>query len=226
MDKETLNYWKTVITFLHDVLGDNYEIILHVIDKNDIYIGELVNSHISGRSKQSPLTTFALDLITNKVYKEKDFVTNYKAIVSPQHKEVRGSTFFIKDKKGNLEGMLCINLDISAYQGVARDLLKLVNLNLEHFIPTAKEPKAVTPQPEEAVEILTSNIQDIIGQIIDPSLLRHNVHLSQDVKIDIVAKLYEKGVFQLKGAVSKVADILCISEPSVYRYLKKIEADQ
>ncbi|VTS96756.1 helix-turn-helix transcriptional regulator [Streptococcus dysgalactiae] len=226
MDKETLNYWKTVITFLHDVLGDNYEIILHVIDKNDIYIGELVNSHISGRSKNSPLTKFALDLITQKVYQEKDFVTNYKAIVSPLHKEVRGSTFFIKDKEGNLEGMLCINLDISAYQGVASDLLKLANLNLGQLISTAPETTATVALQEEPVEILTSNIQDIISEIIDPSLLRHNVHLSQDVKIDIVAKLYEKGVFQLKGAVSKVADILCISEPSVYRYLKKIEADQ
>ncbi|QKG72975.1 transcriptional regulator [Streptococcus canis] len=225
MDKETLNYWKTVITFLHDVLGDNYEIILHVIDKNDIYIGELVNSHISGRSKNSPLTKFALDLITQKVYQEKDFVTNYKAIVSPQHKEVRGSTFFIKDKDGNLEGMLCINLDISAYQGVASEVLKLANLNLGNLIPNATEAKPPTAPQEEAVEILTSNIQDIISEIIDPSLLRHNVHLSQDVKIDIVAKLSEKGVFQLKRAVSKVADILCISEPSVYRYLKKIESD-
>ena len=136
-----------------------------------------------------------------------------------------GSTFFIKDKDGNLEGMLCINLDISAYQGVASEVLKLANLNLGNLIPNATEAKPPTAPQEEAVEILTSNIQDIISEIIDPSLLRHNVHLSQDVKIDIVAKLSEKGVFQLKGAVSKVADILCISEPSVYRYLKKIESD-
>lgn len=64
--------------------------------------------------------------------------------------------------------MLCINLDISAYQGVARDLLKLVNLNLEHFIPTAKEPKTVTPQPEEAVEILTSNIKILSVKLLIP----------------------------------------------------------
>lgn len=63
MDKEKLDYWKTIITFLHNVLGDNYEIVLHVVDENDIYIGELVNSHISGRTISSPLTTFALDLI-------------------------------------------------------------------------------------------------------------------------------------------------------------------
>ncbi|HEO8674378.1 hypothetical protein HK234_08355, partial [Streptococcus agalactiae] len=66
MDKEKLDYWKTIITFLHNVLGDNYEIVLHVVDENDIYIGELVNSHISGRTISSPLTTFALDLIKNK----------------------------------------------------------------------------------------------------------------------------------------------------------------
>lgn len=71
MDKETLNYWKTVITFLHDVLGDNYEIILHVIDKNDIYIGELVNSHISGRSKNSPSPNLPLTSSHKKFIRKK-----------------------------------------------------------------------------------------------------------------------------------------------------------
>lgn len=124
-----------------------------------------------------------------------------------------------------MRGCCASTLSISAYQGVASDLLKLANLNLGQLIPTAPETTSTVALQEEPVEILTSNIQDIISEIIDPSLLRHNVHLSQEVKIDIVTKLSEKGVFQLKGAVSKVADILCISEPSVYRYLKKIESD-
>ncbi|HGI3622064.1 TPA: PAS domain-containing protein [Streptococcus agalactiae] len=222
MDKEKLDYWKTIITFLHNVLGDNYEIVLHVVDENDIYIGELVNSHISGRTISSPLTTFALDLIKNKVYKEKYFVTNYKAIVSPLNKEVRGSTFFIKNAQNELEGMLCINLDISAYQNIALDILDLVNLNVNKILP--KSPQKISlPQQEEPVEVLSGNIQDIISEIVDPSLLNQNIHLSQEVKVEIVSKLHEKGVFQLKGAVSKVAEVLNISEPSVYRYLKKIE---
>ncbi|EHI69019.1 helix-turn-helix transcriptional regulator [Streptococcus ictaluri] len=224
MDRERLQYWKTVIGFLHGVLGDNYEIVLHVIDKNDIYIGEIVNNQISGRTTNSPLTAFALDLITNKVYQEKDYVTNYKAIVSPQNKEVRGSTFFIKDQNGKLEGMLCINMDISAYQGIAENILNLANLNLNQLVPKTGS-KISSPQSEETVEVLSNNIQDIISEIIDPALLNQDVHLRQEVKVDIVSKLSEKGVFQLKGAVSKVAEILNISEPSVYRYLKKIETD-
>ncbi|MGT2887527.1 helix-turn-helix transcriptional regulator [Streptococcus didelphis] len=224
MNKETLHYWKMIISFLKEVLGDNNEIVLHVIEKNDIFIGEIVNSHISGRTTNSPLTAFALDLINNKVYKEKDFVTNYKAIVSPQNKEVRGSTFFIKNSQGELEGMLCINKDISVYKGLAENILGLANLNINHLL-TQKENKASAIAQDETVEVLSSNIQDIISEIIDPSLLNQDIHLSQEVKIEIVSKLSEKGVFQLKGAVSKVAEILNISEPSVYRYLKKIESD-
>ncbi|OHY30160.1 hypothetical protein BI362_07560 [Streptococcus parauberis] len=224
MKSEQLNHWKTVIAFLSGVLGINYEIILHVIDEDDIYIGEIVNNHISGRTKNSPLTTFALDLINKKVYLEKDYVTNYKAIVSPENKEVRGSTYFIKNDQGQLEGMLCINLDISAYKNIAANVLSLANLDLGQLIPDLTQ-KATTMTQEETVEVLSNNIQDIISEIIDPSLINQNIQLSQDVKIEIVTKLSEKGVFQLKGAVSKVAEILKISEPSVYRYLKKVEMD-
>ncbi len=224
MKSEQLNHWKTVIAFLSGVLGKNYEIILHVIDEDDIYIGEIVNNHISGRTKNSPLTTFALDLINKKVYLEKDYVTNYKAIVSPENKEVRGSTYFIKNDQGQLEGMLCINLDISAYKNIAANVLSLANLDLGQLIPDLTQ-KATTMIQEETVEVLSNNIQDIISEIIDPSLINQNIQLSQDVKIEIVTKLSEKGVFQLKGAVSKVAEILKISEPSVYRYLKKVEMD-
>ncbi|KHD44285.1 helix-turn-helix transcriptional regulator [Streptococcus hongkongensis] len=224
MKSEQLNHWKTVIAFLSGVLGKNYEIILHVIDEDDIYIGEIVNNHISGRTKSSPLTTFALDLINKKVFLEKDYVTNYKAIVSPENKEVRGSTYFIKNEQGQLEGMLCINLDISAYKSIATNVLSLANLDLGQIIPDLA-PKATIITQEEPVEVLSNNIQDIISEIIDPSLINQNIQLSQDVKVEIVTKLSEKGVFQLKGAVSKVAEILKISEPSVYRYLKKVEID-
>ncbi|WP_159561169.1 transcriptional regulator [Streptococcus halichoeri] len=224
MDKERLSYWKTVMHFLNGVLGSNYELVLHVIDKNDIYIGEIINNHISGRTTSSPLTTFALDLINKKIYKEKDFVTNYKAIVSPQNKEVRGSTYFIKDTDGNLDGMLCINMDITAYKDMAENILNLANVNLTHLVPPNSSASSDNNQ-DETVEVLSSNIQDIIGEMIDPALLDEGIHLSQEVKIDIVLKLYERGVFQLKGAVSKVAEVLKISEPSVYRYLKKVEND-
>ncbi|MFT8632944.1 MAG: helix-turn-helix domain-containing protein, partial [Liquorilactobacillus ghanensis] len=62
----------------------------------------------------------------------------------------------------------------------------------------------------------------VIYSIINPSLLKSDISLSQEKKIQICSKLNDRGIFQIKGAISKVAKLLKVSEPSVYRYLKII----
>ena len=42
-----------------------------------------------------------------------------------------------------------------------------------------------------------------------------------DEKIKVVKYLQEKGTFKVKGAIVLVAEKLAVSEPTVYRYLKK-----
>jgi predicted transcriptional regulator YheO len=41
--------------------------------------------------------------------------------------------------------------------------------------------------------------------------------------MDIVKKLNDKGVFLIKGEVSRVAEYLKVSDATVYRYLNKIK---
>ncbi|EIR5586132.1 helix-turn-helix domain-containing protein, partial [Campylobacter jejuni] len=53
--------------------------------------------------------------------------------------------------------------------------------------------------------------------------LNSDYQLSIAQKEEIAEKLYEKGIFNIKGAVPIVAKFLKISEPSVYRYLKKFK---
>jgi predicted transcriptional regulator YheO len=45
--------------------------------------------------------------------------------------------------------------------------------------------------------------------------------MSRQEKIKIVHDLNEQGVMTMKGAVSEIAQQLCISEPTVYRYLSQ-----
>ena len=47
--------------------------------------------------------------------------------------------------------------------------------------------------------------------------------LNVDEKIKVVRYLQEKGTFKVKGAIVLVAEKLAVSEPTVYRYLKKME---
>nr|WP_315083163.1 PAS domain-containing protein [uncultured Campylobacter sp.] len=204
--------YEKLVKFLGEVLGQNYEIVLHDINQKGSSVVAIENSHISGRSINSPLTGFALELIQSKKYLECDYITNYKAKTSSNLK-INGSTFFIKNGQ-NIEGMLCINYDGSKFEKLSNDLLKLANL-------TAQDTKT---SAQDAIEQLSENIEEIIEDI----LKRHDLNASDTKpknRAKCIKKLYENGIFNVKGSIPKVAKYLNISEPSVYRYLQKNQND-
>ena len=47
------------------------------------------------------------------------------------------------------------------------------------------------------------------------------LRLKVEEKIRVVKYLQDKGTFKVKGAIALVADKLDVSEPTIYRYLKK-----
>ncbi|MGX6962683.1 helix-turn-helix transcriptional regulator [Vagococcus xieshaowenii] len=213
MKKENLHFYQSLTHFLGKTLGKNFEVVLHILEKDNYHIAAIENSHISGRSLNSPVTEFALELIQDNRHLDKDYVVNYKA-QTVNGQALRGATFFIKNEDKQLEGLLCINQDVSKYEQLSKELLALAGLTQtcpsefkeEHLIDT--------------VEVLDESIEDIVHTIIKPELLTSNASLSKEQTLDVIHQLNEKGIFQIKGAVMRVADILNISEPSVYRYIK------
>ena len=125
--------------------------------------------------------------------------------------------------------MLCINTDFTKYKNIANNILQLINIkdddsDSQNNTVKPNQLSSSTSQEigDEFVEVLSNNIKDIIFEVIGPAVLNDNFLLNQDAKIHIVEQLEKKGIFQLKGAVSQVAEVLHVSEPSVYRYLKII----
>lgn len=58
MDEGQKQQFIKLTYFLGEVLGEQYEIVFHVITEDGAYIAAIANSHISGRSLDSPLTAF------------------------------------------------------------------------------------------------------------------------------------------------------------------------
>lgn len=222
MKPKKKKHYIDLVHFLGKTLGSNHEIILHVIDEEGTSIAAIENSHISGRTLDSPVTGFALELMKKSKEMGTNFVTNYKAR-NKVGKEIQGSTFLIKDEEDRLEGLLCINIDNSKYQKLADDLLQLANLSspISDITLDFAHSKTISSEAEEGmVEILSNSIEEIIYETIDPKILDGRYTLSTEAKIEMVEKLEKKGIFQLKGAVSQVAEVLHVSEPTIYRYLK------
>lgn len=234
MNDEQKELFIKLTHFLGQVLGKSYEVVFHIISKKGSYIAAIENSHISGRTIDSPLTAFASKLLQEKAYLKKDFLCHYKA-QTKENKLLNGSTFFIK-KGEKLVGILCINHDTSEIQKAVHKIIEIENLSgfgeiTASLISDSGESSGFgeSPQPQNAqisIENLSHNIEDILAQSIDLNYLKSGFTLSATQKNDIIKNLYQKGIFNIKGSLYIVAKLLKISEPSVYRYLNKLKKDE
>lgn len=231
MNNEQRELFIKLTHFLGQVLGKSYEVVFHIISKKGSYIAAIENSHISGRTIDSPLTAFASKLLQEKAYLKQDFLCHYKA-QTKENKLLNGSTFFIK-KGDKLVGILCINHDTSEIQKAVHKIIEIENLSGFGEITASlmsdlgdSSNFGESPQPQNtqiSIENLSHNIEDILAQSIDLNYLKSGFTLSATQKNDIIKNLYQKGIFNIKGSLYIVAKLLKISEPSVYRYLNKLK---
>jgi predicted transcriptional regulator YheO len=211
-----------MVDFISEILGSNCEVVLHDLTDPEKSIIAIRNGHLSGRKVGGPLTDLVLKVIKNRSYDEQTFINNYKAVASK--KEFRSSSFFIKNESSEIIGVLCVNIDIEPFVQV-KELM-------ENFSRTnSPSGKAVLQDKDKNISNTDKNLADekFFGSIEDMlnNMIQEEINLAEappermtfNEKVDIVNRLNEKGTFQLKGAVSKIAKALEVSEPTVYRYL-------
>lgn len=223
-------FYINLVKFLGETLGPKYEIVYHVISKRGAYIAAIHNNHISGRTLDSPLTAFANQLIREKVYLEKDFISNYKASIADR-RVVNGSTFFIKNKFNELTGLLCINYDNTEVKQSLETLIRLEKLqdflswDSIKFKPSIDEDhkKENNSHTDLIIEDLSQSVDELIDNILG---FFNEINLSPLQKQNYINELYINGVFNIKGSIPSIARKLNMSEPSVYRYLKKAKGNK
>ena len=231
MTEQLLSQYTGLVDFLGRVLGPDYEIILHEILPEQSRVAAIANGGISGRDVGAPITDAALRMIIQKQYESKNYIINYTGQLS-SGKTLRSSTMFIKDG-GKLVGLLCINFDDSRFHELSDNILRLVHPDdfvHHHYFPNdapAKQPAAPQHTHAQPTEHFQSDMNGLIEYLFstvtkEPGLpLRR---LTQAERAEIVARLYEQGMFELRGAVQFTVQKLGCSQASVYRYIKNAKA--
>lgn len=218
---EKLEPYAKLVEFLGKALGDNTEIALHDLMSEDKEIVAIANaSQNSGRENGAQLSNLSLHYLNEKQYIDHDYVTNYKTN-GPDGKLMRSATFFIKEDDNQFPiGMLCINVNISDLDYMTTTIKKILGI---------KEEKDMEFKMDSPVEILSSPLDEMIELYIKECLESLGFpsyflaeRLNVDEKIKVVKYLQDKGTFKVKGAIVLVAEKLAVSEPTVYRYLKKM----
>ena len=216
-----LQPYAMLIEFLGKALGDNVEVALHDLTSKEQEIVAIANNHNSGREVGAKLSNLSIHYLEEKQYKDHEYVMNYKT-TGPDGKLMHSATFFIKEEGRELPiGMLCINVNISDLEYLTTTIKKILGI---------KEEKDIEFKMDNPVEILSSPLEEMIDLYINECLESMGFapyflaeRLNVDEKIKVVKYLQEKGTFKVKGAIVLVAEKLAVSEPTVYRYLKKME---
>lgn len=205
-EKLTLSSYKVLVDGLADYLGNGYEIILHSLEDMEKSVIKIVNGHYTGRTEGSPITNFALSMLETL----------------KKNNDKKALSYFNRDKNGVM--MKSTTIPIT---GEADRIIGLLCINFYTNLPLSEVLAKFMPNDSNLhiAESFSDNIDDVIISALEEArtkvLSNPNISTSNRNK-EIISLLSEKGIFNLKDSVIKVASFMGISKNTVYLHLRNI----
>jgi predicted transcriptional regulator YheO len=206
-----------VVDCIADLFGSNCEVVLHDITQPEKSIVKIRNGHVTGRKVGDPLTDLGLKMIKD-AEKGLEMTGNYNPRTQSGHL-LKSNAIAVKDAKGALIGILCLNLDATRMQGV-QNVLRRISSEIGDFVLGPETSGAAAIREEHFEKDLVPMLREIIDKTVK-GFAKSPDSLSPRDRQEIIEAMDDKGIFYMKDSVHWVADSLGISIPSVYRCLAK-----
>lgn len=188
--------------------GPDCEIVLHDLAHPLNSLIHIAGS-VTGRALGAPVTNLVLEALRASGDEAPDIV-NYRS-EAPNGHTLRSSTLFIRSS-GQIIGALCINVDVSVYEDLARVAARVLAYE-QAALPSIE--RFGTTVGDVLDDLLATELREIGSQ---PS------HMTAEDRMRVAAGLEERGVFLIKGGVDLTAKRLGVSKFTVYGYLQQLRA--
>jgi len=215
IDNKQLKKFIPWVDALAETFGKNCEVVLHDLCNLDKSIVKIANGHITGRDVGAPITDMGLRLFeASKENKKDTAVVGYRTRTK-QGRELKSTTIFIRNDKGEAVGCLCINIDLTPYLST-KNLIDQLCQTISHNSASSENGS-----PEKFV----SDVDSLMEQLIEKTMKKINkpiVSMSRGDKLQVMRDLKKEGFFLIKGSVKKLSGELGVSIPTTYKYLEEI----
>ncbi|MBD1557355.1 transcriptional regulator [Vibrio sp. S9_S30] len=206
-DKIILRSYEAVVDGLASLIGAHCEIVLHSLEDLNTSAIKIANGENTGRQVGSPITDLALKMLKDIEGSERNFSRSYftRAKGGVLMKSI---TIAIRNGDNRVIGLLCININLDAPFSQV----------LQAFMPNeeAKEAASSVNFASDVEELVDQTVERTIEDINADKSVSNNTKNRQ-----IVMDLYDKGIFDIKDAINRVADRLNISKHTVYLYIRQ-----
>lgn len=206
-DYHLLHSYEAVVDGLATLIGGHCEIVLHSLDNLNKSAVKIANGENTGRKVGSPITDLALKMLKD--------IQNSETSVSPAYFTrakggvlMKAITIAIRNGDHRIIGLLCINMNLDAPFSQV----------LKSFIPSqdATETESSVNFASDVDELVDKTVERTVEEINADKDVSNNAKNRQ-----IVMDLYDKGIFDIKDAINRVAERLNISKHTVYLYIRQ-----
>ncbi len=187
--------WGPVVDCIADLLGPNAEVVLHDVRRPERSVIMIRNGHITGRTLGAPLTDLGFFMLRESEKRIETLGVYYSRTEDGKVLKCNGAN--LRDSKGNIEAMLCVNIDVTADAHNIRNGMERLT---EHY---------------------RTDIEQVIDTMISEAVSQAAGELSQEQKMELIRALESRGVFLARGAVKRVSTALNMAVPTVYKYIQR-----
>ncbi|MCI8453191.1 MAG: transcriptional regulator [Lachnospiraceae bacterium] len=186
--------------------GPACEVAVHDLSQPESSVVYVANGTVTGRQIGQSFDHLVKLVLLNKDF-QKDRMINYRFDL-PDGKKIKSSSALIRDEKGEVIGMLCINMDLTASLALQKAL--------DGFLGLTQTGEVSLSLEEEPGQDVLSILDQLILKIIGTADVKN---LSRKKCVEIVRFMDEKGIFLVKGAMDKVATLMGVTRVTIYSYL-------
>jgi predicted transcriptional regulator YheO len=201
-----LDFYKRLAKALAVEFGENCEVLVHDLTGGDPEhtIVAIENGHVSHRQTGDGPSQVALEAMQAEHPEELQDRSGY-LLKTHDGRIVKSSTVYIRNEQGGVDGIFCVNYDITNLLMAQKAVGSLLTHQEEHRSASI---------PQNVNELLDDLIEQSVERVGKPVAL-----MTKDDKIAAIRFLNKAGAFLVTKSGDKVSKYFGISKYTLYSYI-------
>ena len=207
-NRDILEHYVKVGEIIAEMFAPDLEVIIHDLQAPEHSIIAIFNNHVTGRKIGDGTSDIGYKKLADKL---PDKIVNYNN-KSPSGTDLKSSSLTIRNRKDEIIGSMGLNYDLSSF------------VNVKEFFEIFTKTFTLDNLPKQE-EFFRWSVKDEIQQALNKYIASHDLQgkvLNRKDKLNVVAYMKKDGHINKKGAISVLSEMLAITRPTLYKYIKEV----
>jgi len=207
-NREILEHYVKAGEIIAEMFAPYMEVIIHDLQDPEHSIIAIFNNHVTGRKIGDGTSDLGYKKLADEL---PDKIVNYNN-QSPSGADLKSSSLTIRNGNDEIIGSMGFNFDLSSFS------------NIKEFFEIFTKTVVLENLPNREQFFMWS-VRDEIQQALNKYITSHDLHgkaLTRKDKLNVVAFMKKEGHINKKGAITILSELLAITRPTLYKYIKEV----